>query len=380
MTSTQQVSKKSIEELEALKKEKSGKCNVLKKNVAGIVTKNMHSPMFIVYAALLSIYTVIAVIGAVTSISDSWITSLISLLFTIPAIVSVVCAWKLYASKETVTADKMKGLRSFVAFAQVISVLIMIIVCILAVILVIGGNLLANMAGGLGDSLGGLSDALTSIGQAGVEGGEELGDIASGASDAVNTVSTTFRIIIFVVAALLVFIFGNVVSTFSKDKKHFKFIEDAVTSGSYNVNVKVPKVRSFIYGSVIAVMGCMMFTVSVFSALQIVCLGGYVFVTALVFMNIHNGACQNQRELSAAEAELAEIEEEINEARREAEAAEKEEAKKAKAEREKQEAQQQAQQQMMMQMMMAQMMKNNEADTNAQKSSEQGSEQKDNKK
>lgn len=352
----------SLEELKARQTEQARKCEGLGKNVANILTARMHTPLFIVYAAFLSLISLIAVVSVLTSLSSEGgiVSAIISLPLIITVIVSTVCAWKLYCSKTTVTADRMKGMTAFPTYMQVVGVLCCILAVIIGILLIVGGSMISELLGKLGGAFGELGNVFNAFGES------QAGNASSDVGSAIGAVGSTIFVILAIVAAILVFFFVSFTLAFSRSKKHIRFLMNSVAAGKYNMAVHVPVKRCYVFGVLFALVAVMSFAGSWTLALQSLGMGGYLFVTALLFRDIHQAEVNNQKELARETAVLEEINNRMEQLQREAAEAEKRaekerleaEKREEKERREAERAAQQQQQMMMQQMMMQMMMKN----------------------
>ena len=290
------------EELEALKVEKSKQCASLKENVRKILLQKFHSPMFIVYASSLSLIVLISIILYATT------RNVFILPILITAIISMVCVWRLYLVKDEISVDNMKGITTFMSFMEVIGVLLSILAVIAGILLVVGGSVLSAFASTLGGIFGDISDF---AGASGVEGGEAVGNIASGLADFVKGTGVASVIVAIVIAGLIIAFFVNFSMTFSKNKEYLRYLKEVIVVGKYSTTVHVPQNRSFVFGTLLVIVAFVSFLSNFLLLLLGLSIGSYIFVTAMLFKDIHEAEVRNQHALQKEIEDIEEINKQI---------------------------------------------------------------------
>ncbi|MBQ7727776.1 MAG: zinc ribbon domain-containing protein [Clostridia bacterium] len=335
--------------------------NELKKKPMEIMARSFKRPLFIIFAALISLFTIASIAGLVKEVIFFNDTSIISLIVTlvllaIPAIcgiVTTVGVWKCVANKGVPKGQDIILIRPLMTCEKVFG----IIYAIPGFLVVIASALAAFLAPTL---IKLIQDNLSSIPEE-VRG--TLEDLATRADEIVTQWGNLYTVILLAFAVLLAFLLILNIIVFSKSAEHWTVLKKAAKKGEYVAPAKVPFISLLIYGVLwmAPAAGILFLGISI-TAIAEVMLGLAIFVEALYFKSLHKAEREIITEIAQEKALLtslihqAEAEErKLKENQREASQTLLDELAKANQERQ---LMTDAQMQQMMQMMMANMMVN----------------------
>lgn len=296
------ISEMNEEELCDIKSERENKCGILKENAIKIFTQKFHTPLFIIYAALLTFISFTSLIGM---INKNWFMVLCTLPMTITAIISAVWAWRRYFSKEDIiTINDMNGCSAFIGYMYIITILICVGIGLICLGFLFGSTLLnsifSNM-GNIADEWGDLFEYIS---------GSDLG--ASGISGALSGIGVTIFIVVLLFVVAIMTIFINIAITFNKDKQFISSIKEWMTTGTYENISCIPTKRSYIFGFLYIVFAFLMKSGGVIMLIQNIAIGGYIIITAIFFDDIHKSEIQNQKEFNEEVKFIKEIDNKID--------------------------------------------------------------------
>ena len=172
----------------------------------------------------------------------------------------------------------------------------------------VGGSVLSAFASTLGGIFGDISDF---AGASGVEGGEAVGNIASGLADFVKGTGVASVIVAIVIAGLIIAFFVNFSMTFSKNKEYLRYLKEVNVVGKYSTTVHVPQNRSFVFGTLLVIVAFVSFLSNFLLLLLGLSIGSYIFVTAMLFKDIHEAEVGNQHALQKEIEDIEEINKQI---------------------------------------------------------------------
>ena len=193
-------------------------------------------------------------------------------------------------------------------FMEVIGVLLSILAVIVGILLIIGGTYLFSFASTVGGLFGDISDF---EGASGVEGSGEVEGIASELSDFIKGTGIVSFIIIFIISGLIIAVFINFSMTFSENKKYYRYIKEVTATGKYSATVHVPQNRSYVFGTLLIIGIFLVFLSNVLLLLLGLSIGAYIFITAMLFKDIHEAEVRNQNVLQKEFEDIEEINKQI---------------------------------------------------------------------
>lgn len=299
--------------------------------------KVFNSPLFLVnfiFLAIVSLFGVIRFLSALGNGTLSIILGLVGALPTTFAIISAICAIKLFANKDQLDAGAVSSLAKYPKVMQVFSMIYTVISGIIGAVIL---YLVVIATKAINSTTGFIAD----LGL-----GYEVGEIL----DLIDGSVTTIAVIIFMLVAFVIAFFILSFICYKKINSYYSMLGKAVGGEAYNTKQNPPVVLSFICAVVIAIFGLILIKASFVYAALWIGIAGYLITGALATKKIKVAEDALAGEIAEAQNQLAYIHNETVAAI----AAEERVAAAA-------QNQQQMQQQQMMQQMMAQMMAANAA-------------------
>ncbi len=370
---------------DAAKKLQEQKKNEAKLNIKLTIERGMRSPLFLISLICMLVLGVSLMYNGIMGFEDVDFTSnavffnvlgpSIPVTFGLLFFISGIAMLKSYIKKDGFS----NGVRIMANCGSGVmngaSVIICIIAAILAIAILIIGFTVADFGNQMGDTAGTVGGIFDDIGEAGAEGGEVLGDFFEGLEEFLAASAAMAIIVSILIAVILMFVSINLSITYSRINKYYYVLQNASNSLQYYKMIAPPKVRAYIFGVLMIVIGVLSMA-DVISATVCICIGLYTLLTGIWFNKMHRNLLEAQNDVSAAQKRYDEIVnetriyrerlyheerrrriEEQEEEERKAAAKKKEEEERLARRREEIELNQQ-QQQLMMQQMMQQMMAN----------------------
>lgn len=317
-----------------------------KNNAKNILLEIFSNKMSLVYFIFLSIVTVFSFVSTINClINRNWIMLIISLSSFTAALFTTINGWKLYAKKADNPGKSISKLGDYCKFLKAMSIVGLVFTCIVSFILLLLGGIVSAAADIAGDFIGGLAEIAGSL-------DAETADLVFKFEGIIKDVGFVIMLVIAFVCSLLIFIVVNLMKTYSNTKAFYQVLGKSYTQGEYDINVKVPVVRSYIFGSILAIFGVTTIISNWSVGLLFISIAAYTFISGLLFNTLHNAEVANMQVVQAEINKYNAIEAEVKKF-----IAEQERAKKAEADLKEQELRMaQQQQQIMMQQLMQQMM------------------------
>lgn len=276
----------------------------------GVISNAFSNTMFLVYTIILSVISVIYLVSSILSLTSFNIPSIIiNVLITIFAIVSTVSAWMLYGNSQSRDPKTVKNLRFFPAVEHVFSVIICVFGGFVSAFILVIGFLGSTILSAIKDNMAAVSDFLS--GFFGEESTESVSAVVDALDNLINMGAAVLIVLAIVIAVVLMFYLVNYSMVFGKIKKYWITLSGACETGDYNLTVKPPRIRLFIFGglAVVEAVACMVVLSDVMTAIMTLVLGGYFVISALIFSSVHEAAKKAVEEKEREELLLNEISE-----------------------------------------------------------------------
>lgn len=311
-----------------------------------ILTDVFSSKISLVYVIMLSVIAGCSLVATLNNlISKNWIILIISGISLLVSTITTINGWKLYLKKSDEPNKAINKLGGYSSFLKVMWIFGLVATCIISFVLLVLGGLVAGATDSLGDIIGDIANEISSL-------DPETADLVLKFEGLIKDIGIVILIVIMMVCAAFIVLVVNILKTYKNTTNFYEVVAKSYELGIYNYKDKVPVVRSYIFGSIEVLLGIFTIVSSWGFGLLLISIGGYTFISGLLFDNLHKEEIKNMELIQEEVNKYNKIDAEIKKI-----LLEEEKKKQQEAEAKEQELRMtQQQQQIMMQQLMQQMM------------------------
>ena len=309
------------------------------------VFSNKISLVYVIFLSVIAGCSLVATINCLTN--KNWLLLIVSAISLLVSAITTTHGWKLYLKKSPDPAKSIDKLGGYSTFLKVMWIFGLVVTCIIAFVLLILGGILASAADNLGDVAGSLASEIAQF-------DSEVADMITKFEGIIRDIGFVILLLIVIICALLIVLVVNILITYKNTTNFYEVVSKSYSEGVYTVKGRVPTLRSYVFGSIEVVLGLTIILSNWGFGLLLVSIGGYTFISGLLFTVLHKEETENMKKIQKEVDEYNRIEVEVKKV-----LLEQEKKKKEEAEAKEQELRMtQQQQQIMMQQLMQQMMEN----------------------
>lgn len=255
------------------------KCDAISKGWRNVLGATLHKPLFLVGLILMALINVALFMNIVLDIRTPYamIIDCIPFVFAVLTLVSMI---QVYAKKDAPERNDMKFLSMYMLWQYIGGIISTVLASFISVALLFVG--FASKA--IVDNFDQFAEeAMKSVGE---EYAQEMQQVLDVMRNFKELGSTAILIICVLSAVILMFFVINYMLTFARANKFYAKVIASVDANVGQATIKAPVKRMYIFGVLIVLGGIGSVSITNFAGAATVALGGYLFVSGLLFNSI----------------------------------------------------------------------------------------------